>query len=112
VISISEDKDGVTIQTADHQTHRGDILVGADGTYSAVRQSMYAAMEKDGTLPEVDRQKMSKGFACLVGTTDPLDPAKYPGLMDPSSHSILVLSDKTPYNVTICRARPGVMVIQ
>lgn len=89
----------MTIQTADNQTHRGDILVGADGTYSAVRQSMYAAMEKDGLLPEVDKHKMSKGFACLVGTTDPLDPAKYPGLMDPSSHSILVLSDKTPYNV-------------
>ncbi|KAF9215446.1 hypothetical protein BGZ59_001327 [Podila verticillata] len=98
VISISEDKDGVTIQTADHQTHRGDILVGADGTYSAVRQSMYAAMEKEGTLPEVDKHQMSKGFACLVGTTDPLDPAKYPGLMDPSSRAILVLSDKTPYN--------------
>ncbi|KAG0091570.1 hypothetical protein BGZ93_004776 [Podila epicladia] len=98
VVSISEDKDGVTIQTADNQIHRGDILVGADGTYSVVRQSMYATMEKNELLPEVDKHKMSKGYACLVGTTDPLDPAKYPGLMDPTSHSILVLSDKTPYN--------------
>jgi len=51
VVSISENKDGVTIQTADNQTHRGDIFVGADGTYSAVRQSLYTAMEEKGVWP-------------------------------------------------------------
>lgn len=75
--------------------------MGADGTYSAVRQSMYEAMDKDGLLPEEDKRKMAKGFACMVGTTDPLDPEKYPGLMDPTAHAVLILGDIRPYNVGV-----------
>lgn len=100
VVLISEDKNDVTIQTADNQTHRDDIFVGADGTYSAVRQSLYAAMEEKGILPKADKRKMTKDFACLVGTTDPLDPAKYLGLMDPVTRAILVISDDRPYSVS------------
>ncbi|KAG0037389.1 hypothetical protein BGZ82_002631 [Podila clonocystis] len=40
VLSISQGEHGVLIRTSDGQTHEGDILVGADGAYSAVRQSL------------------------------------------------------------------------
>jgi len=43
---------------------------------------------------------MTKGFSCLVGTTDPLHPVKYPGLMDPVTRAILVISNDRPYSVS------------
>ena len=35
---ISEDDDSVTIHTIDSNMYEGNIVVGADGAYSAVRQ--------------------------------------------------------------------------
>ncbi|KAG0099276.1 hypothetical protein BGZ93_008315 [Podila epicladia] len=40
VLSTTQDADAVTISTADNMKHSGDILVGADGTYSSVPQKM------------------------------------------------------------------------
>jgi salicylate hydroxylase len=37
----TQDADGVTLQLADGSTAHGDVLVGADGVHSAIRQQMY-----------------------------------------------------------------------
>ncbi|KAF9110024.1 hypothetical protein BGX30_008155, partial [Mortierella sp. GBA39] len=76
----------------------GDILVGADGAHSAVRQHLYKTLEKDGLLPKSDTKAMSKGYLSLVGTTSSLDPAKYPGVLEKESESYFMFGDKdTPY---------------
>ncbi|KAF9536819.1 hypothetical protein EC957_009601 [Mortierella hygrophila] len=80
VMSLEQNKEGVMIRCADGTTYHGDILVGADGAYSGVRQSLYKRLEKHGKLPLSDGSELNKGFICMVGTTDPLDPAKYLGL--------------------------------
>ncbi|KAF9310257.1 hypothetical protein BG003_008763 [Podila horticola] len=55
VVSVNQDHDSVTVQCADGTSYRGDILIGADGAYSTVRQSLYETLEKDGMLPETDK---------------------------------------------------------
>lgn len=65
------------IRCSDGTTYHGDILVGADGAYSGVRQGLYKLLQANGSLPKSDTETMNKGFMCLVGTTGELDPEKY-----------------------------------
>ncbi|OAQ29373.1 FAD/NAD(P)-binding domain-containing protein [Linnemannia elongata AG-77] len=98
VASFEESKDGITVTFEDGTSAQGDILVGADGTHSAVRQHLYKNLEKQGTLPKADKKEMRKGYISLVGTTTALDPAQYPGMLEEDSESNLIIGDKkTPY---------------
>lgn len=99
VMSILQNKQGVMIRTSDNCSYHADILVGADGAYSGVRQALYKSMVYKKIMPSVDLHTMSKGYICLVGTTDPLDPEKYPCVLEPKSRAVLVLADDRPYNV-------------
>ncbi|KAG9071623.1 hypothetical protein KI688_005836 [Linnemannia hyalina] len=65
VQTISEDKDSVTIHTTDNGIHEGDIVVGADGAYSAVRQSMYEQLKAKGVLPASDLEDLPFSCTCL-----------------------------------------------
>ncbi|KAG0284672.1 hypothetical protein BGZ96_010972 [Linnemannia gamsii] len=80
VMSLEQNKEGVMIRCSDGTTYHGDILVGADGAYSGVRQALYKRMDKAGILPSSDLDELKKGYICMVGTTGPLDPVKYPGV--------------------------------
>lgn len=103
VASFEESKDGITVTFEDGTSAQGDILVGADGTHSAVRQHLYKNLEKQGTLPKADKKEMRKGYISLVGTTTALDPAQYPGMLEEDSESNLIIGDKkTPYTVSSC----------
>ncbi|KAG0376746.1 hypothetical protein BGX24_007292 [Mortierella sp. AD032] len=82
VVSLEQNKEGVMIRCTDGTTYHGDILVGADGAYSGVRQALYMDLEKSGQLPLSDAIELNKGFICMAGTTTSLDPAKYPGVDD------------------------------
>lgn len=42
-IAVEQDADGVTAQFADGRTVRGDLLIGADGTHSLVREAVVGA---------------------------------------------------------------------
>ncbi|KAF9083821.1 hypothetical protein BGX23_011097 [Mortierella sp. AD031] len=78
VLTITEKDDRVTIQTADDFIYEGDILVGADGAYSAVRQRLYERLKKEGKLPESDQEEPPFTSTCLAGQSKPLDPAEFP----------------------------------
>ncbi|KAG0029273.1 hypothetical protein BGZ81_003980 [Podila clonocystis] len=51
VLSFLQSENGVLIRCADNSTHEGDILIGADGAYSAVCQHMYTELKKEKKLP-------------------------------------------------------------
>ncbi|KAG0366933.1 hypothetical protein BGZ54_004679 [Gamsiella multidivaricata] len=99
VASFHQDKDGVTLEFQDNTPAvHGDILVGADGAYSAVRQHLYQELEQQGKLPLADKRKSQKGYICLVGTTGSLDTTKFPGVDVPASEGTLLVGDSaSPY---------------
>ncbi|KAG0281199.1 hypothetical protein BGZ95_006025 [Linnemannia exigua] len=98
IVSFEQSQDGVTLTFDDSTTARGDILVGADGAHSAVRQQLYKALDNDGILPKADTKEMGKGYISLVGTTDALDTTKYPGLLKEDSECHYMIGDKSnPY---------------
>ncbi|KAG0369306.1 hypothetical protein BGZ54_010332 [Gamsiella multidivaricata] len=82
VLSIEETEDSIMISCADKSQYQGDIVVGADGAYSGVRQSLYKRMEHEDILPQSDMESMKVGYVCTVGTTKPMDPEKYPFLQN------------------------------
>jgi 2-polyprenyl-6-methoxyphenol hydroxylase-like FAD-dependent oxidoreductase len=45
VQSIEEEENGVKVTTKDGSVYEGDIVIGADGVWSTVRQSMWQIME-------------------------------------------------------------------
>ena len=86
---------GVMIRCNDGSTHHGDILVGADGAYSGVRQGLYKNLTKKKLLPKTDSEDLELGYIVMVGVTDPLDDNKYPELKDTHTHFRQVLGDKS-----------------
>ncbi|KAF9216687.1 hypothetical protein BGZ59_008611 [Podila verticillata] len=79
-LRFMQDEDGVTIQTWDKKFHKGDILVGADGVYSAVRQSMFKQLKDEKKLPLSDDTPIPFNCVCLMGQTKELDPEEFPDL--------------------------------
>ncbi|KAF9117008.1 hypothetical protein BGX27_007062 [Mortierella sp. AM989] len=88
---------GVKIHCADSSSYTGDILVGADGAHSAVRQCLYKDMEEKGILPTSDSQAMTMGYINMVGTTDALDQETYADLKDKFTHFKFIIGNGKPY---------------
>jgi len=85
-IDDNPEEELVTVHCADASSYKASILIGADGTYSNVRQSLYKTLGEKGVLPKDDTKELEVGFACIVGTTGPMDPEKYPVLKDDYGH--------------------------
>ncbi|KAF9991162.1 hypothetical protein BGZ75_004647 [Mortierella antarctica] len=101
IMSLEQNHLGVMIRAADGETYHGDILVGADGAYSGVRQAMYKKIEKRGELPDNDKEALQVGFICMVGTTGSLDPEKYPDLKSDVAKFTQVVGKNKPYSWTV-----------
>ncbi|KAF9093602.1 hypothetical protein BGX23_003105 [Mortierella sp. AD031] len=98
VHTVFEKDDKVMIQVVDDDTtYVGDILVGADGAYSAVRQQLYQTLKKEGKLPMSDHEDLPFSCTCLVGQTSPLDPEEFPIVKEPICESRSVLGKDKPY---------------
>ncbi|KAF9930441.1 hypothetical protein FBU30_000492 [Linnemannia zychae] len=98
VLSFQQFPRGVTVRFSDNSVVHGDILVGADGAHSAVRQHLYKILKKEGKLPKNDTKPMTKGYISVVSTTEPLNPFQFPGVLREDSESAFVIGDKkTPY---------------
>jgi 2-polyprenyl-6-methoxyphenol hydroxylase-like FAD-dependent oxidoreductase len=78
VVDIEQNEQGVTIRTSDGETYHGDILVGADGAYSAVRDKLFEQLDKENKLPATDKTGLTAPNICIAGTTRPLDPERFP----------------------------------
>ncbi|KAF9118070.1 hypothetical protein BGW39_001498 [Mortierella sp. 14UC] len=73
ILSIKDEDEKIIIQAADNSVHEGEILVGADGAYSAVRQRLYEQLKKDSRLPKSDAVDLPFSCTCLVGQTRRID---------------------------------------
>ncbi|KAG0308736.1 hypothetical protein BGZ98_007012 [Dissophora globulifera] len=88
---------GVSIAFSDNTSQIGDIVVGADGAYSGVRQSMYRSLEDNGLLPQSDGQRLRIRYLTMFGTTDPLDDNEYQDLKDDFSHFRYYIGQGRPH---------------
>ncbi|KAF9378065.1 hypothetical protein BGX21_003005 [Mortierella sp. AD011] len=99
VLSISQrSENGVLVRTSDGSTHVCDILVGSDGAYSGVRQSLYNLMKKEGCLPNSDGEDMKVCDMSILGTTNSIDPSIVPLSKDGLSRSNTILGYKNPHS--------------
>ena len=82
ILSTAQNDESVMVQCSDNSSYRGDILVGADGAYSAVRQNLYKELKAKSKLPSRDDVSLPFSCVCLVGQTVPLDPEEFPHLKE------------------------------
>ncbi|KAF9377430.1 hypothetical protein CPB97_010207 [Podila verticillata] len=94
VLNFEQNDLGVMIRCNDNTSYHGDILVGADGAYSAVRQHLYKVLKGKKLLPSVDEGDLPFDCICLVGQTEVLDPEDFPDMKLPHSKFNSVLGDE------------------
>lgn len=90
----------VTVKCSTGDLITCDILVGADGFFSAVRQNLYVELNAKGLLPPKDSQDIALTTVRLVGQTIPLDPEEFPAIKDENCQFMRIVSDSKPYSVS------------
>ncbi|KAG0210504.1 hypothetical protein BGX33_004857 [Mortierella sp. NVP41] len=101
IVRISEKDDKVVVEAADNTTYEGDLLVGADGAYSTVRQHLYDTLKMESKLPLSDQEELPFNCTCLVGQTETLNPEEYPQLKEPISQFLTVRGIQLPYSMAL-----------
>ncbi|KAF9120614.1 hypothetical protein BGX30_003082 [Mortierella sp. GBA39] len=80
IVGMDQNDDGVVLRFSDGTEARGDILIGADGAYSAVRTGLYAKLKEAKKLPPSDALPLPFSTICLVGQTLPITTKEFPDL--------------------------------
>ncbi|KAG9064168.1 hypothetical protein KI688_003356 [Linnemannia hyalina] len=109
VLSIVENDEKVTIQTADNGLYEGDIVVGADGAYSAVRQRMYETLKQEGKLPKSDQEELPFHCTCLVGQTTVVDLDDFPEVKNDMSPFYNTMGEDSPYTWVLFATRQSTL---
>ncbi|KAF9103858.1 hypothetical protein BGX27_010331 [Mortierella sp. AM989] len=97
ILSCKQDDEGVIIACSDNSSYQADIIVGADGAYSGVRQNLYKQLANLGKLPKSDGVNLPFNSTCLVGQTRPLDPEVYTHLKDDHTWFETTIGENKPY---------------
>ncbi|GJJ74444.1 hypothetical protein EMPS_06802 [Entomortierella parvispora] len=98
VLSLLQGDRGAMIRTSDGKTHEGDIVVGADGAHSAIRQCLYDRLAEENKLPRSDSTNLDLGYNCMVGVATGLDSEIYPGLKDGHAHFCTTVAYNVPHS--------------
>ncbi|KAF9390424.1 hypothetical protein CPB97_009252 [Podila verticillata] len=97
ILSLLQNREGVMIRCSDNTSYHADILVGADGANSGVRQSLYKSLLDKNELPKSDNVPLPFNSTCLVGQTRPLDPAVLTHLQDAHTWFETTIGENKPY---------------
>ncbi|KAG0253349.1 hypothetical protein DFQ27_007455 [Actinomortierella ambigua] len=108
VLSTMQNENGVMVRFSDNSSLDGDILIGADGAYSAVRQSLYRNLKKKGvSVPASDTGMLHFQEFCILGVTDYIGD-KYPIVNSTDQYLSIVLGSKDkPYNLAYAPTKGG-----
>ncbi|KAK5797033.1 hypothetical protein F5H01DRAFT_126415 [Linnemannia elongata] len=98
VQTFTEKNNRVFVNTTDDSVYEGDILVGADGAYSTVRQQLYKRLKGEGNLPASDEAALPFSCTCLVGETKPLSATQFPELNNVDQPFAATLGKDQPYS--------------
>lgn len=109
LVSTIEMATGVRIVFADGSMAQGDILVGADGAYSTVRQNLYSRLREEKRLPASDDVPLPYSSVALVGRTQSLDPSLYPNVRTEECQFINILGRDKPYSWVFVTTKDGVV---
>jgi 2-polyprenyl-6-methoxyphenol hydroxylase-like FAD-dependent oxidoreductase len=101
ILQVRQEDNHVVIKCSDNSEYQSDILVGADGAYSSVRQNLYKALNAKGKLPKADNSDLPFNSVCLVGQTASLDPEEFPHLKDSHTWFETMVSQDKPYAVSL-----------
>ncbi|GJJ75052.1 hypothetical protein EMPS_07410 [Entomortierella parvispora] len=85
VLAIQNGDLSSRVDCADGSSYDGDIIVGADGANSPVRQGLFKWLKGNNKLPSSDDVPMPYNCICLVGQTGELDPEEFPEVGKPMS---------------------------
>ncbi|CAO3567489.1 unnamed protein product [Mortierella alpina] len=99
VLIVKHEDDKVRMRCQDNSTYAGTIIVGADGSYSSIRQNLYRDLERAGLLPKIDACPPAYHYDCLVGITEPLDTAKYPVFKNEFTELQAMAGKNVPYDL-------------
>ncbi|KAK3817829.1 MAG: hypothetical protein J3R72DRAFT_480147 [Linnemannia gamsii] len=100
MLTMDQGGNGVLIRFSDGSEAEGDILVGADGAYSAVRQGLYAKLMKANKLPASDALPLPFSTVCLVAQTHPLTPDEFPDIALEKCQFRRTIGDEKMYSWT------------
>ncbi|KAF9435743.1 hypothetical protein BGZ76_005606 [Entomortierella beljakovae] len=70
IVSVAQDDLGVSCLCSDTTIYHGDILIGADGAYSTVRQCLYRDLKSHQNLPRQDFTPIKLDQVVIVGITE------------------------------------------
>ncbi|KAF9394277.1 hypothetical protein CPC16_011823 [Podila verticillata] len=98
VVSFAQSEQGVVVVCSDNNIYHGDILVGADGAYSAVRQHLFRTLKDADSLPASDDVPFPFSSVCLFGQTEVLDPEEFPHLQMEDSQFMSVYGTSCEYS--------------
>jgi 2-polyprenyl-6-methoxyphenol hydroxylase-like FAD-dependent oxidoreductase len=99
VVATEANDDGVLLRFVDGSEVKGDILVGADGAYSAVRKGLYAKLKDEGKLPSSDDVPLPFTTVCVLAQTRPLAPEEFPDITQAESQFRNFIATDKMYSV-------------
>ncbi|KAF9192708.1 hypothetical protein BGZ50_008265 [Haplosporangium sp. Z 11] len=99
VVDVIEDDSGVLCRCSDGTEVRSDILVGADGAYSNVREKMYRRLLAQNRLPAKDAEPLKVTHLSVLGVSKALDLDMFPAVREKFSKFELTLFRNSQYSI-------------
>lgn len=78
VLEVVSGEIGVQCRCSNGHVEQADILIGADGAHSSIRQNLYRTLREKHMLPKSDAEPLKCIQNSIIGMTNPLDVERYP----------------------------------